>query len=110
LQAGRIENYVVLLSDVDPPPEVPLCLLRFPLALAVAYIAKACSQGGAYCGVDNGMTHLAAGLGVPTFCVYPQTLADTWVSYSRFPHYRIARTVPWKAELTQIWDCWKDRL
>jgi hypothetical protein len=110
LQAGRIENYVVLLRDVDAPPEVPLCVLRFPLSLAVAYIAKACAQGGAYCGVDNGMTHLAAGLKVPTFCVYPQSLADTWVGYSRFPHYRVARTVPWKGDLNQIWDCWKNRL
>jgi ADP-heptose:LPS heptosyltransferase len=110
VEAGRVDNYVVLLRDSDPAPTVPLCVLRFPLVVAVAYIAKACAEAGAYCGVDNGITHLAAGLRVPTFCIYPQSLADAWVGYSKFPHYRIAKTNPWEGKIAQIWDCWRHRL
>jgi hypothetical protein len=110
LAAKRVDNYVVLLADNDPAPEVPICVLRLPLSATAAYISKACTEGGAYCGVDNGITHIAAGLGVPTFCVYPDVLSEGWVGYSRFPHYRIARTTPWKADVDQIWNCWKHRL
>jgi hypothetical protein len=108
--AGRVDNYVVLLRDSDPAPGVPLCVLRFSLAVAASYIAKACAEGGAYCGVDNGITHIAAGMGVPTFCIYPHSLAEGWVGYSQFPHYRIAQTIPWQGNVGQIWDCWKHRL
>jgi ADP-heptose:LPS heptosyltransferase len=71
---------------------------------------KACAEGGAYCGVDNGITHIAAGLEVPTFCIYPAGMADRWVGYSDFGHYRIAKTLPYEGNIRQIWDCWKDRL
>lgn len=110
LGAGRIDNYVVLLGESDPAPEIPLCVLRFPLAIAVAYIAKACAEGGAYCGVDNGITHIAAGMGVPTFCVYPRGLAAEWVGYPRFSHYRMAKTIPWEGNVVEIWESWQQRL
>lgn len=110
LEAGRIDNYVLLLGDSDPAPEVPLCVLRFPLAVAVSYIAKACAEGGAYCGVDNGITHIAAGMSVPTFCVYPSGLAAEWVGYQQFSHYRMAKTIPWEGNVAEIWECWKQRL
>jgi ADP-heptose:LPS heptosyltransferase len=110
VDAGRVENHVVLLREDDSAPEVPLCVLRMKLSLAVAYIAKACAEGGAYCGVDNGITHLAAGLGVPTFCVYSAGIAEGWVGYSSFAHYRIAKTIPWEGNVNQIWECWKHRL
>lgn len=106
IQNDRIENYVLLLRDHDPPPEVPLCVLRMSLRDAVAYIAKACAGGGLYCGVDNGITHIAAGLGVPTYCVYPSGLAPSWVGYSEFSHYRMARTNPWEGNVDQIWAAW----
>lgn len=110
VRSGRIENHVVLIRDHDPDPEVPMCVLRMSLAKATAYIAKACAQGGAYCGVDNGMTHIAAGLGVPTFCVYSAGISDEWVGYSAFPHYRMAKTIPWEGRVNQVWEYWKDRL
>jgi hypothetical protein len=110
VRAGRIQNYVVLLRDGDPQPEVPLCVLRMDLADATAYIAKACAEGGAYCGVDNGMTHIAAGLRVPTFCVYSAGMADGWVGYSAFSHYHMAKTVPWAGNVDQIWNSWSNRL
>lgn len=110
LDANRVDNHVVLLGDSDPAPEVPLCVLRFPLAVAVSYIAKACAEGGAYCGVDNGITHLAAGMRVPTFCVYPHSLAAEWVGYPQFSHYRMAKTIPWKGNVAEIWECWRQRL
>jgi hypothetical protein len=108
--AGRIKNHVVLLGQNDPEPEVPMCVLRLSLAQAAAYIAKACAEGGAYCGVDNGITHISAGLGVPTFCVYPAGMAERWVGYPDFPHYRIAKTLAHEGKVQQIWDCWKHRL
>lgn len=110
VKAGRIKNHVVLIRDEDPEPEVPMCVLRMNLSKAVAYIAKACGEGGAYCGVDNGITHIASGLRVPTFCVYSACLADGWVGYSSFPHYRMAKTVPWEGNVSQIWEFWKNRL
>lgn len=109
-RAGRTENHVVLLREVDPPPEVPMCVLRFPLARAVAFIARACAAGGAYCGVDNGMTHIAAGLRVPTFCVYPAGMAERWCGYSGFPHYRMARSLPHRGDVDEIWAAWANRL
>ena len=109
-QAGRIDNHVVLIRDNDPEPEVPMCVLRMSLAHVAAYVANACAEGGAYCGVDNGITHIAAGLRVPTFCVYPAGMADDWVGYSRFSHYRIAKTVPYECNVEQIWEQWKNRL
>lgn len=108
--AGRIDNYVVLLRDSDPVPLVPLCVLRFSLGQAMLYIAKACAEGGVHCGVDNGITHLAAGMGVPTFCISPEGSPERWVGYSQFPHYRMAKTNPWEGNVAQIWDCWKHRL
>ena len=110
VQAGRIANYVVLLRDTDPAPGIPLCVLRLPLAAAVAYIARACAEGGAYAGVDNGITHLAAGLRVPTFCVYPDALAPGWVGYAGFDHYRLAQTRPWQGDVDHIWSAWRARL
>jgi hypothetical protein len=110
VQAGRIENYVVLLRDEDPAPTIPLCVLRLSLPAAVAYIAQACAGGGAYAGVDNGMTHLAAGLRAPTFCVYPQALATGWVGYAGFDHYRLAQTRPWQGDVDHIWSAWRTRL
>jgi ADP-heptose:LPS heptosyltransferase len=101
---------VVLIRDEDPAPEVPMCVLRMSLSKAVAYIAKACAEGGAYCGVDNGITHIAAGLCVPTFCVYPAGMAECWVGYSAFAHYRMAKTIPYEGNMNQIWNCWKGRL
>jgi hypothetical protein len=108
--AGRVDHHVVLLREHDPRPEVPMCVLRLSLPWAAAYIAKACALGGAYCGVDNGMTHIAAGLRVPTFCVYPGGMAEGWVGYTGFEHYRIAKTLPWKGDVDGIWDAWKTRL
>lgn len=110
VQAGRIENYVVLLRDTDPVPGIPLCVLRLSLAGAIAYIAKACAEGGAYAGVDNGITHLAAGMRVPTFCAYPQTLTPGWVGYAGFDHYRLAQTRPWQGDVDHIWNHWRTRL
>jgi hypothetical protein len=110
VNAGRIENHVVLIRDIDPEPEVPMCILRMNLYEATAYIAKACAEGGAYCGVDNGITHIAAGLRVPTFCVYYEGLPNDWVGYASFPHYRMAKTRPWEGNVDQIWKSWKDRL
>lgn len=110
VQAGRIDNYVVLLRETDPAPAIPLCVLRLPLPAAVAYIAKACAEGGAYAGVDNGITHIAAGLRVPTFCVYPQALATGWVGYAGFDHYRLAQTRPWQGDVDHIWSAWRTRL
>lgn len=110
VKAGRIENHVVLIRDTDPEPEVPMCVLRMNLDVAAAYIAKACAEGGAYCGVDNGITHIAAGLQVPTFCVYPTCLSDDWVGYSGFQHYRMVKTPPWEGNVDQIWRSWRDRL
>lgn len=110
VQAGRIANYVVLLGAADPAPAIPLCVLRLSLPAAVAYIARACAEGGAYAGVDNGITHLAAGLRVPTFCVYPEALAPGWVGYAGFDHYRLAQTRPWQGDVDQIWSAWRTRL
>lgn len=110
VQARRIENYVVLLRDTDPAPGIPLCVLRLSLDAAVAYIAKACAEGGAYAGVDNGITHLAAGLRVPAFCVYPEALAPGWVGYAGFEHYRLAQTRPWQGDIDPIWNQWRTRL
>ena len=107
VQSERIDNHVVLLRDDDPPPEVPMCVLRMSLCDAVAYIAKACAGGGMYCGVDNGITHIAAGLRVPTYCVYPNGLVSSWVGYEGFSHYRMARTNPWEGNVDQIWKCWQ---
>ena len=45
VQAGRIDNYVVLLRETDPAPGIPLCVLRLSLPAALAYIAKACAEG-----------------------------------------------------------------
>src|ERR1051325_8627438 len=109
-RAGRTANHVALLRENDPEPETPICVLRMSFARAAAYIGKACAEGGAYCGVNNGITHIAAGLGVPTFCVYPAGMAESWVGYSDFCHYRIAKTLPHEGKIQQIWDCWKDRL
>ncbi len=108
--AGRIENHTVLIRDIDQEPDVPMNVLKMTLSNAIAYIAKACVEGGAYCGVDNGITHIAAGLQVPTFCIYPVALSDVWVGYSAFPHYRMAKTLPWKGDIDQIWDSWRNRL
>ncbi len=110
VNAGRIENHVALIRETDPLPGIPMCVLRLSLAWAAAYIKKACDAGGAYCGVDNGITHIAAGLHVPTFCVYPSGMADGWAGYSGFSHYRIAKTIPWKGDIDEIWDAWKQRL
>ena len=108
--AGRVDNYVILLRESDPTPSVPLCVLRFSLGVAASYIGKACAEGGAYCGVDNGITHIAAGMGVSTFCIYPECLEEGWAGYSQFPHYKIAQTIPWQGKIGSIWDCWKGRL
>jgi ADP-heptose:LPS heptosyltransferase len=110
VKTGRIENHVVLIRDNDPEPEVPMCVLRMSLVQAAAYIAKASAEGGAYCGVDNGMTHIAAGLRVPTFCVYSAGMADSWAGYSGFSHYHIAKTLPYECDVEQIWEQWKNRL
>jgi hypothetical protein len=110
VDAGRVENYVVLLAESDPTPEIPLCILRLPLSLALSYIAEACASGGAYSGVDNGITHAAAGLRVPTFCVYPRDLPPGWTGYGGFDHYRIAVTTPWKGDTDEIWRAWRERL
>jgi ADP-heptose:LPS heptosyltransferase len=110
VRAGRIENHVVLLRDSDPAPEVPMCVLRLSLAWAAAYIVKACADGGAYCGVDNGLTHIAAGLRVPTFCVYPAGMADGWCGYGGFPHYRMAKTLPYRGDVDEVWAAWANRL
>jgi hypothetical protein len=110
LSAGRVDNYVLLLGPQDPEPAVPLCVLRLSLAWTAAYIQKACAEGGAYCGVDNGITHVAAGLRVPTYCVYPAGMAPHWCGYPDFPHYRMARTQPFRSDLDEIWSAWKDRL
>lgn len=110
VRAGRIENYVVLLREGEPAPEVPMCVLRLSLAWSAAYIAKACAQGGAYCGVDNGLTHIAAGLRVPTFCVYPAGMAEGWCGYSELPHYRMAKTLPYRGDVDEIWTAWANRL
>jgi hypothetical protein len=110
VKAGRIENHVALIRENDPAPEAPLCVLRMPLSKATAYIKKACDEGGAYCGVDNGITHIAAGLRVPTFCVYSAGIADRWVGYSEFSHYRMAKTIPWMGNVDEIWEIWRHRL
>lgn len=109
-KTGRTENHVVLIRPTDPEPEVPMCILRMTLSQVAAYIAKACAEGGAYCGVDNGITHIAAGLRVPTFCLYSAGMAEEWVGYSDFPHYRISKTVPYQGNVDEIWNQWKNRL
>ena len=110
VRAGRVENYVVLLAEQDPAPEIPLCVLRLPLTVALAYIAKACAQGGAYCGVDNGITHAAAGTQGSTFCVYSSGMLPGWTGYGNFDHYRIAMTTPWKGNVDEVWAAWRNRL
>jgi len=109
-QANRIDKHVVLMRANDPAPEVAMCVLRMSLSMTAAYIAKACALGGAYCGVDNGITHIASGLRVPTFCVYPAGMSETWTGYSNFGHYRIAKTLPWQGNVDEIWEAWKRRL
>ena len=108
--AGRIDDHVVLLREQDPPPELPVRVMRLSLSHAAAYVAKACARGGAYCGVDNGITHIASGLRVPTFCVYPAGMWEGWTGYTTFAHYRIAKTRPELADVDAIWDAWNTRL
>ena len=110
VSSGRVENYVVLLGEQDPEPEVPLHVLRLPLTVALAYIAAACREGGCYCGVDNGITHAASGMMVPTFCVYPSVLSPARMGYCGFDHYRIAVTTPWRGDVDGIWSAWRERL
>lgn len=108
--AGRIDDAVFLLGPEDPEPTVSIRSLRLPLHDAASYIDTACILGGLYAGVDNGITHIASGLKVPTFVIYCEGISESWVSYSGFPHYRIAKVNPAYCRPVNIWYDWSRRL
>jgi ADP-heptose:LPS heptosyltransferase len=107
---GRVKRSVFLLGPEDPIPSVPIPVQRLSLDQAVRFIYDACQSGGIYAGVDNGITHIAAGLRVPVFCIYCEGIAEHWVSYSSFQHYRIAKVNPAHCRHTDIWAHWRGRL
>lgn len=107
---GRVNRAVILLGPDDPHPPIPIQVHRLPLEQAVRFIYDACQNGGIYAGVDNGITHIAAGLRVPVFCIYCEGIAESWVSYSGFPHYRIAKVNPAHCRVTDIWAHWRGGL
>ena len=107
---NRIRHAVLLLGPEDPHPTIPIPVHRLPLDQAVRFIYDACQNGGIYAGVDNGITHIAAGMRVPTFCVYCEGISEGWVSYSNFPHYRIAKVFPAYCRDSDVWSHWRGKL
>jgi len=107
---NRVTRSVLLLGPEDPHPPIPIPVHRLPLDQATRFIYDACQIGGIYAGVDNGITHIASGLRVPVFCIYCEGISESWVSYSNFPHYRIAKVNPAHCRHTDIWAHWRNRL
>jgi len=110
IQSGRVDKCVMLMAPNDEDPPLDIQVLRLPLGQALAYTKASSENGGAYAGVENGFTHAAAGLKLPTFCVHPKAPDPGWASYHKFQHYRVAVTECPKNNVEQIWSCWKDRL
>ncbi len=108
--ANRIQDALFLLGPEDPNPIIPVRSERLPLEMVPAFIKLACEGGGLYAGVDNGITHIAAGLEVPCFVIYCEGISESWVSYSDFHHYRIAKCNPAHERPVNIWSKWRDRL
>ena len=106
----RVRRAVLLLGPEDPHPPIPMPVHRLPLEQAARFIYDACQNGGIYAGVDNGITHIAAGMRVPVFCVYCEGIAEHWVGYSSFPHYRIAKVNPAGCRDSDVWACWRNRI
>jgi ADP-heptose:LPS heptosyltransferase len=111
IESGRVDRCTVLMAPNDPDPPLRVDkVMRLPLDQALAFTKMSCEWAGAYAGVENGFTHAAAGLILPTFCVHPKAPDPGWASYHKFKHYRVAVTECSKNNVEQIWSCWKDRL
>lgn len=78
-------------------------VVQWPIRKVAAFI-QACGQ---YAGVDNGITHIAACLGVKCFVIYPCCLPIQWAGYTQFPHYHAAHVYPNHGDVDRVWKEWR---